>query len=367
MVKRANLKLFVLMLGMFFLRRRSRVTVALLAVIIGATVFFGMLTIYYDVPARLSAEFRAYGANILLISEKGISKGEVEELKRFVPETNLVGITPYIYKTMLLNSHSVTVAYTDIEQAVKINPFWQVRGSAPSKSGEALIGSDLADILEMDIGFAAELEDIKARILFSGILKTGSAGDNFVYLDISELGEDYSADIAELSISLTGDALEEFAIELGYSYPDITPKLIKRVVNSETAVLGKLKALVLFVTIIVLTLTMICVSTTMTAVVLERLKEIGLKKAIGAHSKSILIEFFWEALILGFIGGLIGLIAGFGFANFVSISVFGVSVVFHLSIAAFSVFASIVFTVIAGMFPVYSAANVNPIEVLRGE
>jgi putative ABC transport system permease protein len=355
------------MLGMSFIRRRSRVMVALLAVAIGATVFFGMATVYIDVPVRLSTAFRAYGANILLLSEKGLSSEELKEVRNFVPEANLVGLNPYIYKTMLLNSHSVTVTYTDLKEAVLTNPFWQIKGALPSERGEALIGSDLANILEMEEGFTAELGDINQDILFSGVLKTGSGGDNFVYLDISELGDSYLADIAELSVSLSGDNLEEFRTDLTFEFPDITPKLVKRVVNSETAVLKKLQALVLFVTIVVLSLTMICVSTTMTAVVLERLKEIGLKKAIGAESRSILMEFFWSALILGFFGGIIGCFAGFAFANFVSLSVFSVSVDLHLGLAVLSVLISVIFTVIAGMIPVYSASNVNPIMVLRGE
>jgi putative ABC transport system permease protein len=366
-IRLSNLKLFALMLGMFFLRRRSRVTVALLAVGIGATVFFGMITIYYDVPDRLSAAFRAYGANILIISDKGISKEVVEGVRGFVPQEHLVGLAPYIYKTMLLNGHSVTISYTDIKQAVLTNPFWQVNGTLPSLKGEALIGSDLANILEMDEGFIAELEDISENITFSGVLKTGGGGDSFVYLDISELGEDWEADLAELSVSLSGDALEEFRAGIASEFSNITPQLIKRVVNSETSVLNKLKALVLFVTIVVLTLTIICVSTTMTAVVLERMKEIGLKKAIGAESISIIAEFFWEAVILGFFGGILGTIAGFAFADFVSRSVFGVSVDLHLGLAALTALVSIIFTVAAGMFPVYSASNVNPIAVLRGE
>jgi putative ABC transport system permease protein len=221
--------------------------------------------------------------------------------------------------------------------------------------------------LEINTGFSAELDEAGGRVTVSGILKTGGGADEFVFLDISEAGEDYNADLAELSVSLTGDNLEEFRAALASEFLHITPKLIKRVADSETAVLKKLKLLVFFVTIVVLTLTMICVSTTMTAVVLERLKEIGLKKAIGAESGSIMIEFFWEALILGFFGGVLGSAAGFAFANFVGMTVFGVPVAFHLGLAALATLISIVFTVGAGMIPVYSASNIDPITVLRGE
>jgi putative ABC transport system permease protein len=48
------------------LRRRSRMFTALLAIAIGATILSGLVTLYYDIPRQMGAEFRSYGANILL-------------------------------------------------------------------------------------------------------------------------------------------------------------------------------------------------------------------------------------------------------------------------------------------------------------
>ena len=120
----------------------------------------------------------------------------------------------------------------------------------------------------------------------------------------------------------------------------------------------------MLVTIIVMALTLICVSTTMMAVVTERRKEIGLHKALGASNKNIVYEFLGEGCLLGAVGGLIGSGLGYLFAEFVSVQVFGRSITFSVSVAILSILLSLVIT---SLIPVKIAINVDPAIVLRGE
>ena len=53
------------------LRRRSRMLIALLSIGIGATILAGLVTIYVDVPRQMGAQFRSYGANMLLLPKDG--------------------------------------------------------------------------------------------------------------------------------------------------------------------------------------------------------------------------------------------------------------------------------------------------------
>jgi putative ABC transport system permease protein len=142
---------------------------------------------------------------------------------------------------------------------------------------------------------------------------------------------------------------------------------VKRVTQSEGAVLTKLQALVYLVTVVVLLLTMICVATTMMAVVTERRREIGLKKALGASDQGIILEFLGEGLFLGGLGGLFGAALGFAFAQFVSVNVFSRTVNFLPLLVPVTVTASMAVTVLAGMIPVRRATDVDPAIVLRGE
>ena len=60
-------KMFLRMITASLLRRRSRMLIALLSIAIGATILSGLVTIYYDVPRQMGAQFRSYGANMILL------------------------------------------------------------------------------------------------------------------------------------------------------------------------------------------------------------------------------------------------------------------------------------------------------------
>jgi putative ABC transport system permease protein len=114
-------------------------------------------------------------------------------------------------------------------------------------------------------------------------------------------------------------------------------------------------------------LTMICVATTMMTVVMERRKEIGLKKAIGADNRSIAAEFLGEGFVLGGLGGLIGSVCGFFFAQAVSVNVFGRGISLDWKLCPLTVLVSVAVTIVACLLPVRRATDVEPALVLRGE
>ena len=104
----------------------------------------------------------------------------------------------------------------------------------------------------------------------------------------------------------------------------------------------------------------------MLTTVTERTREIGLRKAIGAKRRDIELQFLIEAIMLTFIGGLIGVILGWSLSF--TISYFGIlqsSVTISSILLAFGVSAGI--GIIFGYYPARRAAGLNPIEALRYE
>ena len=98
----------------------------------------------------------------------------------------------------------------------------------------------------------------------------------------------------------------------------------------------------------------------------ERTREIGIRKAIGARSRDILLQFLVEALVLSLLGGLIGIVAGVG-ASVVIGQLAGWGFVFNPVTVVAATGFSLVVGVVFGVWPARQAARLNPIAALRFE
>jgi putative ABC transport system permease protein len=100
--------------------------------------------------------------------------------------------------------------------------------------------------------------------------------------------------------------------------------------------------------------------------VTERTKEIGIRKAIGARRKDILTQFLIEAVTVTAIGGVIGVVTGFGLAYIIS-ALIGFPLLISTASAVLGVGVSSVVGIISGLWPAWRAARLDPIEALRAE
>jgi len=369
------------------IRRRSRMIVALLSIAIGAAILSGLVTIYVDVPRQMGAQFRNYGANMIFTPTDGqFTSDDISQGKSFIDSKDIVGVTPYRYESVRIHELPVMAAGTDMEQAKLTSPYWSVEGDFPSASGQILLGASLAVQFRLGIGdevtvnytpennAVAEGEtvlDNTKDMTVAGILETGGPEEDYVYITLTDLeeltGVSGKIDLTELSVSAKSDKLKEYADKISANVPGVSARLVKRVTESESTVLTKLQALVLLVTVVVLALTMICVATTMTAVVTERRREIGLRKAIGASNGGIIAEFMGEGILLGAIGGTIGVVLGFIFAQQVSVNVFSSSISFMPLLIPITILVSVAVTGVSCLLPIRSATQVDPALVLKGE
>ena len=147
-----------------------------------------------------------------------------------------------------------------------------------------------------------------------------------------------------------------------------TPEAMMETVDS---ILGGVQAFIIIIASISILVGALGIVNTMTTSVLERRKEIGIMKAIGAKNGQIFMQFFFESGMLGFIGGLIGVIFGtlIGVAGIIGINSFlgaELSPIIDFVLIGGALIGSFAVGAIAGIVPAMNAAKQNPVEALRG-
>lgn len=102
----------------------------------------------------------------------------------------------------------------------------------------------------------------------------------------------------------------------------------------------------------------------MLASILERTHEIGVRRAVGARQKDVLRQFLVEAILISFVGGLLGIACGFGLSRLVAIMA-GWSTIVTLNSILLAFVVSVSVGLIFGIYPAAKAARLDPVEALR--
>lgn len=146
-----------------------------------------------------------------------------------------------------------------------------------------------------------------------------------------------------------------------YDYEETVPR------GSELKnILETLNVFILFVAGISLFVGGIGVMNIMLVSVTERIKEIGIRKAIGAQSRDILFQFLTESIILSLVGGGLGIIIGYIVSNIIGYFI-NISPIVSPGIVLISVIISTLIGLIFGVYPARQASLLNPIDALRNE
>ncbi|CAN5555909.1 ABC transporter permease [soil metagenome] len=100
--------------------------------------------------------------------------------------------------------------------------------------------------------------------------------------------------------------------------------------------------------------------------VTERTREIGLRKAVGARRRDILLQFLIEAVSVTVLGGVIGIVVGYGLAFILALAM-GFPVTIRAQSAVMGIAVSLVVGIVSGIYPAMRAARLNPIDAMRNE
>lgn len=250
--------------------------------------------------------------------------------------------------------------------------------------GKALIGPDLAEAKGWTVGETVQLR--KKDFTVVGIIeKTLTAPDNSAIVPLADAQQIVHATLpAAFQESIPAEKIvSDFAVYL----KDITqatdvakrieeqvegvkaydPSFFKKQISQGTAIFN---LIILSGALIAIIVGGFSIMNTLTFSVIERTREIGIKKAVGARASRILREFMLEAAAMGVIGGMVGIGLGWLLTLAINASSRASGILLFLVTPTLlaEVFGfAILISIIAGFFPARRASRLNPVEALRYE
>lgn len=392
------------------LRSRSlRSWLTISGIIIGIFLVVSLLSLSEGLKDSIMRELNMMGGDLIMvfpgdvsdmmstmIGGKEIGNKDIEAIKRaegveVVLEMPYSGITVrHISKTKTAIIHGIS--YNEGIPLLRENMGWEVvEGDFPQVGKrEVLVGNAVPKSIfpEMMIGDSIF---IKGKEFFvSGVLRSSGnkQDDSMITIDLSDYrditGKREGSPIAMAKI-LSGYNVDDVVKNIEYNLEDL--KIRKKgedkssfsVMSSEVitemvgGIVGAIQFAVIAFASIAIVVGGIGIMNTMYTSVRERTKEIGILKAVGARRRNIITIFLFEAGIIGFIGGIGGVLLGLLLALGVQYFLSGSDVVFqmeaHISIwlILFGLGFSFIIGCLSGYLPAKQASKLEPVDALRYE
>ncbi len=166
---------------------------------------------------------------------------------------------------------------------------------------------------------------------------------------------------------LYGNFSEVAQIGANLSDDLVSAKPIAQVSISEGIVLGKIKALMLLICLIILLIASLSVNTSLSSIIFARKKEVALHLSLGAKKAQIAKLFGAEVLILALVSSVVGALCGYLLANLLGFIIFNSSVSFRILSVVGAVAITLISAFLASFYPIKKALNINIIKNLKGE
>ncbi|MCX5707425.1 MAG: ABC transporter permease [Candidatus Omnitrophica bacterium] len=384
---------------------KMRSVLSILGILIGVAAVIAMLALGNGAKASIEQQLASLGSNLLMIhpghsrsggvsleSTTRLTLEDVNVVRRLSNVKRAYGSVQsrvqLVYASNNWNTQveGVGVEYPDMRAAKPALGRFFTEQEMKSREKVALLGTTVVTNLfgeNNPVGETIKINQINFKVI--GILPTKGAGgfrdqDDTVIIPLNTamyrvLGKDYVDNIYVEAVSTDRiDAAQEEVTQalirqhrLSKDQEDLfdirNMSDIKSTMESTMQTLALLLGSIAAISLLV---GGIGIMNIMLVSVTERTREIGLRKAIGADNKDIMVQFLIESVLMSFIGGITGIILGIGAS--VAMKVFAG---WAVQVSAFSVVLSTVFSLIVGvvfgLWPAQKAAQLNPIEALRYE
>lgn len=374
-IARNNRAMFARVLRRLLFANRGRLFVILLALSAGAAVSAALLNLQTDAKRRLTTEFREFGPNVLVVPQDSSTKTMVE-----IPSAKLAapvdaGLSIHVAEFLYGVASAAPNSSSTFSPAVVVGATGHLPGSAPLDSlaqSSCLAGKLVAAQLKVGAGDTLSLrnDDRNLDCSLSGILKTGGPEDGQIFVTLGNaqtlLKASGQISVVQVNASGTAQQIEQYTLQLRDKLPGVEVRPLRQFSEAQAKIYSRISGLLTASTALILALTILCVMAAMTNIAAERRNDVGMMKAIGGSPRSVLNLFLTEAIVLGFVGGIIGAGVGIALSIVLGKAVFGVAAAPRLIVYPISVVLTVIVAIL-GAYPLRHLVNIRPATVFRGE
>ncbi|RQW61241.1 ABC transporter permease [Vibrio viridaestus] len=407
-----------------------RKVIAITTIFLAASLISALLAISIGIGDKMSKEMKSYGANIEIEpagkmalptalvgnidmeNESFIAESELPNIKDIFWRNNIMGFAPFVRGKIDVKGSLIPITGTFFDKAIPvpdeddyrtgnkhISSYWHVDGKWPvDKENQVLIGKRLAHQNHWQQGQSLILNGNghTINVTVSGLLSNGTQDDNAIIAPLTiaqtllnKTGKVDSVKVSALTVpenalskkaredleSLDADEYDRWfctayvssiSHQLEQAMTNSVVKPLWQVAASEGQVINKIQTLLFVVTLAALIAAAMGIASLMTNSILERSKEIGLMKALGAFNYQIHWLFYLEATLCGVLGGLLGCISGWILSYIMGYALFGSPISYNWIVIPCVLLVSVSIALVGTWFPARKIAKLYPIEVLYG-
>lgn len=372
-------------------RRKSKMLFMVLGMVFGIATIVTLFTLTNAMEDSVNRKIEEAGIKVALVPRtdtasfsvggipivSGISYNvndlpadAVDKVKSIPDASNIKVIAPKVMGTVSVEGHKALLVGVDFPSELKIKPWWDVYGNLPENQRQALIGSKVAKKLKVEKGEVIQVND--QELMVSGILRpTGEDEDGIIFVSIDSAQEMLGklGKYSFIHITTVKDEViaDKISAELSDKLPEVKVSIVKHASEARQELVERFSKFSLIVSLLMVVIAALIITSTMMASVNERVREIGIFRAIGfrkAHiTKIILIEAGVVSGISAFAGYFLGMAAAYWIAPL--FADFKMVVTWNPLVGAAVFTGAVILGLLAGLLPASNAAKLDPAESLR--
>ena len=344
-----------------------------------------------------------------------LNDADLGKLKTIFWTNNIVAFSPHLNGTVTLEDgskaplcgtwfdHKMELPTGEVfvtgEQYMK--SWWQVQGAWPQESAPngVLVGKNLAQKLNVKPGDSLNYKTAEGKPMafkVTGVVSGGGDEDNQILaqLPVVQSALNLKGKVEDINVSAITTpendlarraainpkqlSIKEYEIwyctayvgSIAYQIEEVivnsVARPVRQIAESEGRILDKTQLLMLLITILSLLSATMGVSNLVSANIMERSKELGLLKALGATDRAVAVLVLTEIFLAGLVGGAIGYGVGIGFAQVIGHAVFGSAIAINMVVIPVLLVLLIFMIVLGSMPAIRSLLGLQPAIVLHG-